>query len=106
MSRSGCFKTMAPEVIARQPYDCKADVWSAGMVLLYMLKSGSPFNPNDNDETVLEAIMKEGSPTIIDEDLLDESTRSFLAKCFINIASAASTALRQVLTRSAGTFPP
>ena len=32
----------APEVVARQPYGTKSDAWSAGVVILEMLRGGIP----------------------------------------------------------------
>ena len=46
---------MAPEVLNRQSFNQKADIWSAG-VILYILLSGVPPFFGDTDPEILEAV--------------------------------------------------
>ncbi len=39
----GTVEYMAPEVVKRQPYDCRVDIWSLGVLLYEMLHGESPF---------------------------------------------------------------
>ena len=41
---------MSPEVLKRQPYDQKADVWSLGTILFQMLTGEHPFTGKDEDD--------------------------------------------------------
>ena len=46
---------MPPEIVKHQKYDCKVDVWSAGVVA-YVLLSGTPPFIGDSKDLVYEAI--------------------------------------------------
>ncbi len=39
----GTIEYMAPEIVQRQKYDAKADVWSLGVLLYEMLHGHEPF---------------------------------------------------------------
>jgi serine/threonine protein kinase len=42
---------MAPEIVANnQPYDCKVDVWSAGVIAYILLSGRPPFKGKTRDE--------------------------------------------------------
>ncbi|ELP93263.1 serine/threonine protein kinase 17A, putative [Entamoeba invadens IP1] len=40
----------APEIIFRQPYSAKSDLYSLGVVLYFLLNGNYPFNPNNVEE--------------------------------------------------------
>ena len=41
---------IAPEILKKQPYDYKCDIWSCGVVLYCMLAGKPPYNGNENEE--------------------------------------------------------
>jgi len=41
---------MAPEVIKAQPYDSKVDVWSAGVIVYYLINGELPFSGSNREE--------------------------------------------------------
>nr|XP_043630283.1 calcium-dependent protein kinase 33 [Erigeron canadensis] len=52
---------VAPEVLRRQPYGEKVDIWSAG-VILYMLLTGAPPFYAETDEQIFERITQNKPP--------------------------------------------
>jgi len=41
---------VAPEIVARKPYNSKCDIWSLGVLVYNMMSSGFPFDGNDQYE--------------------------------------------------------
>ena len=37
----------SPQMLQGEPYDCRTDVWSLGVVLFVMLVGGNPFPQSD-----------------------------------------------------------
>lgn len=49
----GTLSFVAPEVLVRQPYNKKIDIWSLGVILYYILSNSLPFDDeNDNEEVI------------------------------------------------------
>lgn len=45
--RLGSTRYVAPEILLKQPYDVKVDVWSATIVIFILLTGKMPFNGKD-----------------------------------------------------------
>lgn len=72
---------MAPEIVKKQSYDHKVDVWSAGVVIYAMLSGRLPFFGNRKDQ-VYSSICNDDVP-------MDSSTwqnKSAEVKDFIRLA--------------------
>lgn len=41
---------MAPEIIKKQPYDCKVDIWAVGVMCYILLCGKPPFKGKSKDE--------------------------------------------------------
>ena len=54
--RKGTSMYMAPEVIQKQEYDFKCDIWSVG-VILYILLSGTPPWAGKKEETIMKNVL-------------------------------------------------
>ena len=39
---------LAPELVQREPYDTKVDIWSAGVIIYYLITGEFPFNGKTN----------------------------------------------------------
>jgi serine/threonine protein kinase len=77
---------MAPEVIQEQPYGRKADVWSAGCVLLEMLQGYPPWSDakltsNANQWAIMFHIANSNEAPTMPPDLHTDSLR-ILSRCF------------------------
>jgi len=54
----GTLSFVAPEVLVRQPYNNKIDIWSMGIILYYMLTGALPFDDEeDNEEKIAKMIV-------------------------------------------------
>jgi serine/threonine protein kinase len=73
-SKCGTMLFMAPEMLARTPYDESVDVWSLGIIMYIMLSGNLPFYAEDYDEFIE---MLESTPVYFPDDewgeLSDES---------------------------------
>lgn len=45
---------MAPEMIQKQPYDEKIDIWALGILLFEMVEGNAPFSGNTPEEVLNE----------------------------------------------------
>lgn len=49
-TKLGSNLTMAPEVMKREPYGIKADIWSIGVVFYQLLEGAYPFTGSNMDK--------------------------------------------------------
>jgi len=71
---------MAPEVIKGKQYDCKADIWSVGIILYEMMEGNPPYFELPRLKALL-AIVKKGCPPIGSPEKWSNELQSFLKCC-------------------------
>ncbi|XP_064260630.1 serine/threonine-protein kinase PAK 3-like isoform X2 [Passer domesticus] len=71
---------MAPEVVTRQPYGPKVDIWSFGIVGIEMVEQEPPYN-NQSPASVKQLIATIGTPQLLHPKLLSAWLRDFLSCC-------------------------
>jgi p21-activated kinase 1 len=71
---------MAPEVVARRPYDRKVDIWSVGILLMEMI-DGEPPYIKENPIRALYLIATQGTPKLEQEHKVSSILRDFLENC-------------------------
>ena len=49
---------MAPELVKRQPYDSKVDIWALGVLTHIILAGSEPF-PGENKQRIFHSILNE-----------------------------------------------
>jgi serine/threonine protein kinase len=86
---------MAPEVVAceaikDEPYNCKADVWSAGMTLIEMADMHPTYHEM-NPMRVLTCIARSEPPTLSFPLKWSNDFNSFIAKCLVKSPAQRST---------------
>eukprot|EP00928_Gymnodinium_smaydae_P023894 TRINITY_DN19536_c0_g2_i3.p1 TRINITY_DN19536_c0_g2~~TRINITY_DN19536_c0_g2_i3.p1 ORF type:complete len:309 (-),score=27.64 TRINITY_DN19536_c0_g2_i3:301-1146(-) len=60
---AGSTPYMAPEVVARLPYNELVDVWSAGVVAYVLSLRHFPYSPKENCDNTTETAIRTGSPS-------------------------------------------
>ena len=71
---------MAPELIKSTRYDQSIDIWGLGISLIEMIDGVCPYANEDSPE-VLEMIIKNGVPSLANEDETDKVVKDFLGHC-------------------------
>eukprot|EP01061_Rhynchopus_euleeides_P006792 TRINITY_DN15818_c0_g3_i1.p2 TRINITY_DN15818_c0_g3~~TRINITY_DN15818_c0_g3_i1.p2 ORF type:complete len:217 (+),score=65.69 TRINITY_DN15818_c0_g3_i1:547-1197(+) len=70
---------MAPEVITGEPYDCKADVWSMGILALELC-DGEPPLMEEPPMRALYIIVTQPAPSMKQPDLWSAQCRDFISQ--------------------------
>ena len=73
---------LSPEVLKRQPYDARADIWSLGICCIEMA-TGMPPYANMNSTRAMRMITMKPSPTLPDDQPFSNEFRDFIAQCLI-----------------------
>ncbi|XP_076352626.1 serine/threonine-protein kinase PAK 3-like [Tachypleus tridentatus] len=90
-SRCGTPNWMAPEVVKRNRYGPKADIWSLGITAIEMVQGEPPYY-GQKEFMVYHLITKIGTPLIIQKKDLSPVFKNFLNKCLEVDASKRCTA--------------
>lgn len=72
---------MSPEIINRQPYGRKVDIWSLGCVIIEMATADHPWPRLKSFEDVLNAVNEQKCPPI--PDSLSKICKDFIKKCCV-----------------------
>ena len=70
----------APEILQKENYDMKVDIWSAGILLFNMLTGYQPFNSEREGEIDNEVLSKDINFNVIPNEELRELCRMMLEK--------------------------
>lgn len=71
---------MAPEVLNDLPYDCKADVYSAGIILYILLSGKLPFNGASYKDIVYKNMRGKINFKVFEDKNISGDTLNFLKK--------------------------
>eukprot|EP01102_Stenamoeba_stenopodia_P021944 TRINITY_DN8973_c0_g1_i2.p1 TRINITY_DN8973_c0_g1~~TRINITY_DN8973_c0_g1_i2.p1 ORF type:complete len:622 (-),score=153.34 TRINITY_DN8973_c0_g1_i2:74-1939(-) len=71
---------MAPEVIAQENYDEKADIWSLGITIIEMA-DGIPPRANLNPRWAMNTILHQDPPTLEDPSKWSKELNDLISKC-------------------------
>ncbi|XP_058791478.1 serine/threonine-protein kinase nekl-2-like isoform X2 [Phymastichus coffea] len=85
LSHAGSYYYVAPEMLRKQPYDFKSDVWSMGVVLYEMLTKELAF-PASNIEEIVQMICRE-KPRLFQSTNISRSTKIIVYKILQQDAS-------------------
>ena len=80
---------MAPEVVAcetvrEEPYDARADVWSAGITLIELADMNPPYHEM-NPMRVLIKINRQPPPTLMAPSMWSKDFNNFIARCLVKL---------------------
>ena len=76
----GTMEYMAPEIIKRQSYGHKVDIWSMGVLLYEMLHGYAPFTGQNDPDIVFKIVENE----IVYEDYIKDDAKKLINSMLIN----------------------
>eukprot|EP01121_Diplochlamys_sp_Union-15-3_P022636 TRINITY_DN9709_c0_g1_i2.p1 TRINITY_DN9709_c0_g1~~TRINITY_DN9709_c0_g1_i2.p1 ORF type:complete len:232 (-),score=27.85 TRINITY_DN9709_c0_g1_i2:30-725(-) len=95
---------MAPEVIAKEGYNSKADIWSLGICVFEMVEGRLP-NMDVKSIEQLPLILERPPPTLKNPKAWSEHLNDFIAKCLIKDPTERSSAIDLLLHSFFGNVP-
>lgn len=84
---AGSLRYMAPEVVLRQPYNEKVDVYSFGMVMWQMLRNEIPFRHLYRDDFLEHVIQKQERPSLLEITKYSPALAALLTECWDELPS-------------------
>eukprot|EP01121_Diplochlamys_sp_Union-15-3_P003525 TRINITY_DN1342_c0_g1_i4.p1 TRINITY_DN1342_c0_g1~~TRINITY_DN1342_c0_g1_i4.p1 ORF type:complete len:424 (-),score=90.73 TRINITY_DN1342_c0_g1_i4:37-1200(-) len=87
---------MAPEVITKEGYNSKADIWSLGITVIEMIE-GRPPNTDIKSIEQLHKILERPPPTLKNTKKYSDHLNSFLSTCLVKDPKLRDTALDLLL---------
>ena len=76
----GTIMYMAPEILKKQPYDEKIDIWSTGIILYNMMTGCSPFTAGDANFKIYQILNREINFDLIKNDDLRELCKQMMER--------------------------
>ena len=76
----GTIMYMAPEILRKQPYDEKVDIWSTGIILYNMMTGCSPFTTGEADFKIYQILNREINFDLIKNDDLRELCKEMMER--------------------------
>ena len=76
----GTIMYMAPEILKKEPYDEKVDIWSTGIILYNMITGCSPFTAGDADFKIYQILNREINFDLIKNDDLRELCKEMMER--------------------------
>ena len=80
IGKFGTTKCMAPEILKKESYDEKIDIWSAGIVLYNMMTGCDPFESGDEEFRILQILCRPINFEILKNDDLRELCQEMLER--------------------------
>ena len=80
IGKIGTTKCMAPEILKKEPYDEKIDIWSTGIVLYNMMTGCDPFESGEEEFRILQILCRPINFEILKNDDLRELCREMLER--------------------------
>ena len=76
----GTIMYMAPEILRKEPYDEKVDIWSTGIILYNMMTGCSPFTTGEADFKIYQILNREINFDLIKNDDLRELCKEMMER--------------------------
>ena len=76
----GTIMYMAPEILKKEPYDEKIDIWSTGIILYNMMTGCSPFTAGDANFKIYQILNREINFDLIKNDDLRELCKQMMER--------------------------
>ena len=76
----GTIMYMAPEILRKEPYDEKVDIWSTGIILYNMMTGCSPFTTGEADFKIYQILNREINFDLIKNDDLRDLCKEMMER--------------------------